>query len=89
METALEKSNRRLILIVTGFMGIVLGLFFWVVASIGALSAYAGVLLWFTALLARERADWSSQVNFYGEILVAFGSMAVIGGVLQMLLTVT
>ncbi|MFQ6127780.1 MAG: hypothetical protein ACE5QW_02610 [Thermoplasmata archaeon] len=48
----------------------------------------AGVLLWLTALLARKDYQWSSEVNFYGEILVVFGAMALLGGGLDMWLRI-
>lgn len=76
-----------MVLIISGFVGIVTGLYIPFVAGIGAYLMTAGILLWFTALFGREKTQWSSTVNYYGEVLVAFGAMATIGSVLNMLLT--
>ncbi|MFQ5883851.1 MAG: hypothetical protein ACE5IO_01980 [Thermoplasmata archaeon] len=75
-------------LIVVGFVGIVLGLYFPIVANVGFYMLYGGVLLWLTALLARKDSHWSSTVHFYGEILVAFGAMTVLGAGLDMWLRI-
>ncbi|TET89874.1 MAG: hypothetical protein E3J35_08505 [Methanomassiliicoccales archaeon] len=68
-----------MIFIVLGFLGLILGMFLPFVAEIGMSVLSAGVLLWFVALLARKDHKWSSEVNFYGEALVIFGAMAVLG----------
>ncbi|MCK4443138.1 MAG: hypothetical protein KAW09_01245 [Thermoplasmata archaeon] len=82
--SALEKPHRWLIFTVLGFLGLVLGMFVPFAAGIGMLLLSAGALLWFTALLGRKDTAWSSEVNYYGELLVVFGAMAVLGSGLGM-----
>ncbi|MFQ6060935.1 MAG: hypothetical protein ACE5KV_06555 [Thermoplasmata archaeon] len=73
------RPNRLIIFAVLGFLGLILGMFVPLVAEIGMLLLSVGVLLWFAALIGRKNTEWSSEVNFYGEVLVIFGAMAVLG----------
>jgi hypothetical protein len=85
---AIQKSNRRLALVFSGFIGVVMGLFkVPIFGEIAGIAMGAGILLWFTALFGRDKVEWSSTVNYYGEILVIFGAMVAIGGILNLLLT--
>lgn len=77
--TALERPYRLIVFTVLGFSGLLLGMFVPLAAEIGMLLLSAGVMLWFAALLGRKDTAWSSTVNYYGEILVVFGAMAVLG----------
>lgn len=87
-EPSTERPNRLLIFTVLGFLGLILGMFVPFVAEIGMSVLSAGVLLWFMALLARKDHKWSSEVNFYGEALVIFGAMAVLGAGIGMWLRI-
>lgn len=82
--SALVKPHRWLVFTVLGFLGLVLGMFVPFAAGIGMLLLSAGALLWFTALFGRKDTTRSSEVNYYGELLVVFGAMAVLGSGLGM-----
>ncbi len=84
VSSALEEPHRLLIFTILGFLGLVLGMFIPFAAGIGMLLLSAGALLWITALIGRKDTTWSSKVNYYGELLVVFGAMAVLGSGLAM-----
>lgn len=63
--SALEKPSTVKISHRCGFLGLVMGMFIPFAAGIGMLLLSAGALLWFTALLGRKDAPWSSEVNYF------------------------